>query len=381
VEQVITLIGKKNMTQTALSISLLLFLTGCGQNIKLRVAQNEADSLNQHIVTGLSELENNNIKSAKFHFNNAKTLDNKNSSVYSSLALVSKNYEDLLDKSEDLVENNIEKYRYKLAQIRVSKDKETLEDLYKDTHKIKIKYLPYYHDKGSLDYFIGKQFFIMKNYKKASFYFEHLFQNFQDSKFKHKAKKLWESSNKKLRAMNLSKFSVTTSKIATYEKIKRADVAVILVDELHLDKLLNGFFKSRKKEFDTPIPKDILNHPNITELKIISKYSLRGLNPIVENDDIKFKPNRAISRGDFALILEDIVSKLKNDTKMKQRYFGINSPFVDVKSTQYNFNAILNAVTMGFLKPNKYQEFRPNDTLTGVELIEAIAKIKEEIEL
>jgi hypothetical protein len=36
---------------------------------------------------------------------------------------------------------------------------------------------------------------------------------------------------------------------------------------------------------------------------------------------------------------------------------------------------------MGFLHSNKYQEFKPNNTLTGIELIEVISKIKEEIEL
>ena len=374
----ITLIGNRYIR--GVLISSLLLLGGCAKDYDVK-PKNIADNVQQHILSGLTSLENNSVEQAKRSFEMAERLNHNSSSVYSSLALVSTNKEEFLEKSEDFMDTQLDKYRYLMAKIRLTTNEEQLKGLYSELEDVKVKFLPYYHDNGSIDYFVGKQLFNIDNFKEANIYFEHLFQNYENSKFKNKARELFELSHQRLRANDLSKFSVTMNKIATKKEIKRADVAVILVDELHLDKLLNGFFKARKKDFDRETPRDILSHPNKKELSIINKYALRGLEPIIEDRELKFAPNRFMTRGDFALILEDIISKLKNDSQMKKRYFGMKSPFVDVKSSEFRFNAILNCVTMGFLKSNKYQEFRVNDTLTGAELIEAIAKIKEEIEL
>jgi len=174
-------------------------------------------------------------------------------------------------------------------------------------------------------------------------------------------------------------YSNEAKKIILKDKVKRVDAAVLLVEELHLSKLLKGFFAPPAK--DIILPDDIKNHPNSTELKILYKYHIRGLNNIIKNNKSGFYPNLPITRAEFALILEDIISKVKKEKAFKRKYFGNKSPFVDVKNNSFYFNAIMNAVSYGFLKPNKYSQFRPNDPLSGIELIEAIIKVKEELSL
>ncbi|MGE0738963.1 hypothetical protein [Sulfurimonas sp.] len=370
----------KNKKSIVLISLLSLFLIGCSSNPDV-APKNLADSTEQHVLSGLNELEKGNKEAALKNFSQAKLLNHKASSAYSSLALVQPNTNELLNEALELIDTNLDEFRYYLAAIRTADEDEVLSSLYTNAKEIKVDYLPYYHDKGSVDYYVGKYYYSKLDFKKASVYFKNVFQEYEHSKFKEQARVLWEKSDAILRAISLGKWSVTTKKIATLDTINRVDAAVVLVNELNLDRLLKGSFKPEKKNVDREMPQDIKSHPNFAELSVASKYGLRGLEPIIQNGNLEFAPNKAVTRADFAFVLEDIIAKLKNDASIKTKYIGSVSPFSDLKSSEAYFNAALHSVSVGFLTPTKYQEFRPNDTLTGVELIQAIAKIKEEMEL
>ncbi len=364
----------------ASAFAATLLLVGCSKNIDVK-PQNLANSVEQHVMTGLMELEKSNVEKASKNFMMAKNLDHDASSPYSSLALVSANKEELLEESFSNIDTNLDDFRYQMANIRVATNDEQLKLFYNKAKDLKVDFLPFYHDKGSVDYYMGNYYFSKLEFKKASAYYEKVFQDYQNSKFEHQARKQWEKSDAITRALSLSKWSVTTKKIATLDAINRVDATVVLVNELNLDKMLKGSFNRVKTDMDRETPSDIVNHPNFVELNVINKYGLRGLEPIVNNGNLEFVPNKAITRADFAFILEDIIAKLKHDSSIKTKYIGSVSPFSDIKSSNVVFNAAVHSVSVGFLTPTKYQEFRPNDTLTGVELIQAIAKIKEEVEL
>ena len=357
-----------------------VFMIGCAKKIDIK-PKNLADSVDQHVVTGLNELENGRIKNARTNFLAAQALNHSASSPLSSLALVSSDSKELLSEAKSNSETNLDKLRYEIATIRTANNDEDFQSIYKEISELKVGFMPYYHDKGSVDYYIGKYYYKKLDFKNASRYFENVFQKYEHSKFENRARVLWKKSDAITRALSLSKWSVTTKKIATLDAISRADAAVVLVTELNLDKLLKGSFNRVKKDADRATPSDIISHPNFVELNVINKYGLRGLEPIVKDGKLVFAPNKPITRADFAFILEDIVAKLKHDDSIKRKYIGSVSPFSDVTSHDAIFNASLDSVSMGFLTPTKYKEFRPNDTLTGVELIQAIAKIKEEISL
>ena len=369
----------KYIKLASICLSLIL-LIGCSKNLDVK-PKNLADSVEQHVVTGLNELENNHISAAKTNFLAAEALDHDSSSVFSSLALVSSHPKELLSKAKSNSKTNLDIFRYDIALIRTAKNDEDFKSLDEDILALKVSFIPYYHDKGSFEYYMGIYYYKKLDFKNASNHFERVFQNYQHSKFENRARILWKKSDAIRRALSLSKWSVTTKKIATLDKITRVDAAVVLVTELNLDKLLKGSFNRVKKNMDRETPSDIVSHPNFVELNVINKYGLRGLEPIVKNNKLVFAPNKAITRADFAFILEDIVANLKHDSSIKRKYIGSVSPFSDVSSHDAIFNAALNSVSMGFLTPTKYKEFRPNDTLTGVELIQAIAKIKEEIQI
>ena len=56
-----------------------------------------------------------------------------------------------------------------------------------------------------------------------------------------------------------------------------------------------------------------------------------------------FAPDRPVTRAQFALILEDVIMRVKDDPDMATRHIGKESPFGDVHKGYYAFNAIMTA--------------------------------------
>jgi len=363
-----------------LIFSIVLLMSGCG-GAKPEVPQNITDNVNQHVATALQMLDKKEIAYAKSSIERALALNPKSSIAWSTKAVIENNPL-MLKKAQSYSETKLDKFIYYISAIRVANDMKSAKKYYLlakdiDTSNMLI---PYYHDKGSLDFFMAKKLFELTKYNEAKKYFAYVYNSKNGSKFAQKARQLWEKTDRITRALKLAKWSLNAKKLVAKDKIKRVDAAVVLVDDLHLEKLLKGAFNSYKSK-KAKLPEDIKNHPNRYELEIVYKYGLRGLNSIVKNGKIVFAPDEPITREEFAMVLEDIVSRYKNDTKYKTKYFGNKSPFVDVKASSASFNAIMNAVSMGFMKANSYSEFRPKSPLSGVELIEAITKIKEELTL
>ena len=358
----------------------IFFITGCGNN-NPQTPTNIADNVNQHILIALKMAENNNIQDAKNSINRALKLDPKNSMAWSTKALIEKNPQ-LLQKSKNFENSDLDRFFYYISAIRLSNREKDIKSYYNLAYNINTSELiiPYYHDKSSLDFFTGKRFFELAKYKEAKKYFANVFNQKNGSKFAQKAHEWWKKTDRIVRALKLAKWSLNAKKIVAKDRVSRVDAAVVLVDDLHLEKLLKGAFNPYINK-PIKLPEDIKNHPNLYELKIIYRYNLRGLNSIIKNGKIVFAPNDPITREEFAMVLEDIVSKYKHDPKYKTKYFGSKSPFVDVKASSASFNAIMNAVSMGFMNANTYGEFHPKKPLSGVELIEAISKIKEELSL
>jgi len=358
---------------------IFLLITGCKNKTQI-TPTNITDNVYQHTTTSLRLLEQNRINDAKASINRAIKLDPTNSIALSTKAVIENNPQ-LLKKAKKYIKNKADKFIYYLSNIRLAKNEEEINKYYKLAKEIDTSnlLLPYYKDKGALEYFTAKAYFNLANYEKAREFCSKVF-NYKNSKFYEKARKLWEKSDRIIKALGVSKWSLNAKKLAAKDKIKRVDAAVVLVNELNLDKLLKGAFNSYPNK-KIKLPEDVKNHPNRYEIEIIYKYNLRGLNNIIKDKKIVFAPNEPITREEFALVLEDIIATYTKDKNYKTKYFGNKSIFVDVKETSPAFNAIMNAVARGFMKANKYGEFRPKDPLSGIELIEAISKIKEELSL
>lgn len=179
-------------------------------------------------------------------------------------------------------------------------------------------------------------------------------------------------------------------RIALVDKITRADMAALLVEELGIERFFEGTeipeastFQSpqdmKSGDMDAVSATDIQSHPLRVDVQSIMKYRLRGLQPFADHT---FQPDRPLTRAEAALILEDIFIRAKNDTALATRFVGQSSPFPDVRNDHPFFNAAMFATTRGLLHADVAKGlFRPVDSISGVDAVLLINALKTELDV
>jgi tetratricopeptide (TPR) repeat protein len=126
--------------------------------------------------------------------------------------------------------------------------------------------------------------------------------------------------------------------------------------------------------------KDIADHPLKAYIEGILETGVRGL----ENDPKgNFNPAEVISRGEYAIMLEDVLIKLTGEKDLAARYVNSKSLFPDVPADMPYFNAIISVTSRGIMeaKNTKTGEFAPLKPLSGVEAVLVIHKLKEKLKI
>jgi tetratricopeptide (TPR) repeat protein len=179
--------------------------------------------------------------------------------------------------------------------------------------------------------------------------------------------------------------------IALIDRITRADVAALFIEELSLDKL---FKASQSKEYDAsfkppegtaftadsvtkaPPAMDIINHPLKADIDAAIALGIRGLEPF---PDHTFAPGKEISKAEYAMMLEDILIRVSGDEKLATKFIGSVSPFRDVRPDHYAFNAILVCTTRGIMEAKLDGYFGLEDPVSGADALLVIRRVKDEL--
>ena len=183
-------------------------------------------------------------------------------------------------------------------------------------------------------------------------------------------------------------------RIALIDKIDRADIAALFDQEMNLEKL---FTKRGVKTYDTsfkaPTESSTMFSPETTvkmaaatdiennwlkpSIETVLKLQIRGLEA---GPNHKFEPDKLITKGEFAVMLEDILIKVTGDDKLATKFIGATSPFPDVRNDNYAFNAIMTVTTRGFLEADKATgEFMARDSVSGADALLAIRTFKDQL--
>jgi hypothetical protein len=128
------------------------------------------------------------------------------------------------------------------------------------------------------------------------------------------------------------------------------------------------------------LAKDITDHPLKKDIEGILETGVRGL----ENDPKgNFNPGEILSRGEYAMMLEDILIKLTGEKDLAARYVNSKSLFPDVPADMPYFNAIISVTSRGIMeaKNTKTGEFAPLKPVTGVDALLILRKLKKELKL
>ena len=107
----------------------------------------------------------------------------------------------------------------------------------------------------------------------------------------------------------------------------------------------------------------------------VNALGIKGLE-IIGN---RFDPNAVITRADFAIMCEDILAKVTNDTKFATSNIESPSPFKDVDESYYAKNAIMTCTTRGIMKADLKGNFKGGDPVSGAEALLTIRHLNDQL--
>ncbi|MFA5322152.1 MAG: tetratricopeptide repeat protein [Smithella sp.] len=397
----------------------VLSLLSCGP--KARVAVNQLDTPGHHTFTGLKLLDQGKYPDAQREFKMAIQLNNNYSKAYTGLALVNI-FSGKLDAAaenltlaskyaasdEEKLFANVSRIRYYSISKSNSKWLDLAKNQFGEAVKIDSNCSPAY-------YFMGMAYRDALEFDQAGQMFTRVIQLKTD----HIADA--DAQLKFLQSVQQAKPTTETGKkIALAKQITRADAAALFMEELKIRKLYHKEAPenpatqakaieqvsaeiretdkaSEVKETEkvltevppTVIPapasvkllaNDIANHPLKKDIEGVLETGVRGL----ENDPKgNFKPDEVISRGEYAIMLEDILIKLTGEKDLAARYVNSKSLFPDVPADMPYFNSIISVTSREIMaaKNIKTGEFAPLKPLSGVEALLTIKKMKEKLKI
>jgi len=389
---------------------ILAFVSACTKPVAR--CTDPTDNPSHHYLMGMEALEKGNIALATEKFDRALFCDANFAPAQGGLAIVSAKKvkaqsdpkfkiveigvaKDHLKKADNLAESNEDRWDYLVAVIRtytalmepdsLSKSEEAFEEARK--LKVDERKLVYYQGTEAANYFLGKAYLKANEFQKARDKFADVLNMKREGKWHEKADKAHKRVDKIVRAMAGITVGDVGKQIAVKDKVTRADLAALLIVEMKLDKLFAGRIPIQsqidkmKAEFT---PADIMNHPFKSEILTIMKWKVRGLEPKYDETTkaYLFKPSEPVSRGEMALILEDVLIKLTGDEKLATAFFGHEkSPFPDVRKTSPIYNAVMNMTTRGIMEGELSGEFRPDDAVDGAEALLAMRVLKQRMNI
>jgi len=200
----------------------------------------------------------------------------------------------------------------------------------------------------------------------------------------------WEIIQKIERAAPGTKLG---KKIALIEEIDRADLAVLLMEEL---KLMDVLKKKRPRTYDTGFkaPDDPTKMqqpgkqslPTVTDVDkhwaknwILEIVEARGMDAF---PDHTFRPDEKITRSNYAMIMQNILIMATGDESLATKYIGQPSRFPDVNPSHYAYNAIALMADRGVMKADTMTgEFNLNGHMSGADALLMIREFQNALRI
>jgi tetratricopeptide (TPR) repeat protein len=197
----------------------------------------------------------------------------------------------------------------------------------------------------------------------------------------------WKLVQKIRRAMPET---VAGRKAALIERLTRADVAALFMEEMKIGAL---FARRMPRAFSTAFKDpekmgtavagqtaatDIVGHPLRAYIEGIIRIGIRGIEVY---PDGTFRPDEPVDRASYAVMIEDILIKIAGDPSLATRFIGSPSPFRDLRENLPYFNSVMVVTSRGIMevKDAATGSFAPLGPLAGVDALLVIRNIRKEL--
>ena len=203
-----------------------------------------------------------------------------------------------------------------------------------------------------------------------------------------KADERWATTQKIIRARPSSEAG---KKIAIKAEISRADLAVLFSEELKLKEVFARASRGTVQQatFRPPgaemagaaaaaVPPDVSG----TWAEPWIKESLE-LGVFEADPSGMFYPTQAVTRIDYAMAVQRILTKATGDASLDTKYFGEStSRFSDVPSSHFAYNAMALATERGIMKVDMMTgKFNPSGAVGGADALLMIREIQNSLRI
>ena len=202
-----------------------------------------------------------------------------------------------------------------------------------------------------------------------------------------KANEKWELSQKVVRA---SPGTLAGKKIAIQPKVSRADLAVLFTEEMKLVEVFKRINPTTAPaEFKTPEEMMNSDEEASSPPDIVGFWAEPWIMEVLElgvlevDPEGKFNPRKTITRVEYAMAVQRILSKITGDGSLETKYFGeATSRFSDVPSTHFAYNAMALCVERGIMKVDMMTgKFDPVGVVSGADALLIIREIQNQLNL
>lgn len=388
----------------------VMFCTLAGCTTKVVKCTGDTDNPQHHYLMGMKALEDGNLTVAREKFDRAIYCNEKFSKGYAGLGIIggekmigqddfrfrtieTELVDSLLKNAKKYADLPDEYFDYYIAQIRTQtamKPKGWLTkavDAYTEAMKLHVdeRSLNYYQGPEAASYFIGLAYLEALEFNHARDSFAAVFNAKKDGKWHERADLCWKKTDRVVRAMSGVSVGDVGKKIAIKDSVTRADLAALLIDELKIDRLMAGRIPVSEESIIPKVefvPADIVDQPFRNEVLSLLKWKVRGMESKFDQQTqaYLFKPTDAVSRGELAFVLEDVLLKIIGNEKIAIAYFNLDvSPFTDVRASSPVFNAVITVTTRGILEGDMNGKFRPNDPVNGADALLSIRMLHQKL--
>ena len=370
-------------------VLVALVAAGCGP--KAAPSTSVLDTPEYHYNQGLKFLDKNQMDDAMREFQRAVDLDPKSPLGYIGKGLAFGKKEDYkaafenMEKAKGLETRGIESRIGMIRLHSMQRGKDFIKNCESEFKAANEKE----PNSSRLHYFMGMAYKSGLDFDKAAGMFRTVLDLNKD--FTGEANAEWAVIQKIQRAAPGTEIG---KKIALIDKIDRADVAALFDQEMNLEKL---FTKRGPKTYDTSFKAptesstrftpettvkmeaatDIKDHWLRPSIETVLKLQVRGLEA---GPNHTFDPDKLITKGEFSVMLEDILIKVSGDEKLATKFLGATSPFPDIRNDQYFFSAVMTVTSRNFLEADKATgEFKPGDAVSGADALLSIREFKNQL--
>ena len=365
---------------------LVLLLAGCTN--RHTTLESFLDTPKHHASNGFSFLHRGQISDAEREFQSALRLDPFFSQAHCGLGLIAGMREEYdtafksMALARDYAKTEKDRLMVAVGEMRLytmrkkGKWLDRVESLFEEAQK---------SQKGSAEayYYLGEAYRQAYRFEKAEKAFKKVLA--LNSGLFWQANRQSRLIGKILKAMPAS---VAGKGIALKESLTRADVAVLIVEELKLDKIYQDLahqtkgFHLPQELLDssklTPLPADVKAHPLRKDIENVLQLGVHGLELFADGS---FRPEQPVCRAEYAVILAGIVSEIRNGPALNTQFSEAESPFVDIVNDDPHFSAVMLCTGKMNIMGPRQGVFNPGGDISGADALMALQNLKRALDI